>query len=271
MRIDLHCHSTASDGTEPPAEVMRRARAAGLDVVALTDHDTTAGHAEARAALPDGLALVGGAEISCQVAGTSLHLLCYRFDATHPPLREELDRVRTDRVRRARAIVAKLTELGAPVSEQRVFELAQGGAVGRPHIARAMVETGVVADVGRAFTEEWIGTGGRAYADKYALDPIRAIELVRQAGGVSVFAHPGAAKRGATVGDDVIAAMAGAGLAGLEVDHPDHDGPTRDRLRRLAKDLGLLVTGSSDDHGAITGHRLGCETTAPEVYEALLG
>jgi predicted metal-dependent phosphoesterase TrpH len=133
-----------------------------------------------------------------------------------------------------------------------------------------MVEAGVVVDVPAAFTEEWIGSGGRAYVDKYALDPLDAVAMVRAAGGVAVFAHPGAAKRGAVVGDEVPARMAEAGLFALEVDHPDHDPQTRDRLRALARDLGLAVTGSSDDHGEITGHRLGCESTAPDVWEALL-
>jgi predicted metal-dependent phosphoesterase TrpH len=270
VRIDLHAHSTASDGTDAPAVVVARAAEAGLDVVALTDHDTVAGHAEARATLPAGLTLVPGAELSCVAGGVSLHLLAYLFDPSHPELARELDLLRTDRSRRAEAIVGRLRALGAPVTYERVAEIAGDGAVGRPHIARAMVEQGVVADVPDAFSAEWIGDGGRAYVDKYALDPVRAVALVRAAGGVAVFAHPGAAKRGRTVGEDVIEALAAAGLAALEVDHPDHDEPTRARLRSVAAGLGLLVTGSSDDHGSITGHRLGCETTAPEVYEALV-
>ena len=270
MQVDLHCHSTASDGTEAPAEVVRRARAAGLDVVALTDHDTTAGHAEARAHLPEGLTLIAGAEISCVLDGLPVHLLGYLFDPADPALDTELRRIRTDRDRRARAMVAKLNELGVAVTAERVFELAQGGAVGRPHLARAMVEAGAVGDVPEAFTSDWIGDGGRAYVEKHALDPTIAIELVHNAGGKAVLAHPGAAKRGRTLADDDIVRLAEHGLAGLEVDHPDHDEPTRTRLRALARDLGLLATGSSDDHGELTGHRLGCETTDPAVYEALI-
>lgn len=274
MRIDLHTHSTASDGTQPPADVVRRAAAAGLDVVALTDHDTVAGLAEAAAALPAGLTLVPGAEISCEVPDasgrrTSLHLLAYLFNPEEPEFAAARDRLRTDRTRRAWAIVDKLAELGVPVTHEQVALLADGGAVGRPHIARAMVAAGVVPDVASAFTDEWIGARGRAYVDKYALDPVDAIRLVRAAGGVAVFAHPGASTRGAIVADEVTAALAAAGLWALEVDHPDHDPATRDRLRALAGTLGLAVTGSSDDHGTITGHRLGCETTAPEVWEAL--
>ena len=269
MRIDLHAHSDRSDGTDPPGEVMRHARAAGLDVVALTDHDTTAGWDAAIEALPDGLTLVPGAEISCLRDGVSLHLLGYLFDRDDEALRGELDRIRTDRDRRARDMVARLNDLGVAVTYERVAELSGGGAIGRPHVARAMVEAGVVADVPGAFTDEWIGNDGRAYVEKYSLDPARAVRLVNAAGGVAVFAHPGAVKRGRVVGDDVVEELAAAGLAALEVDHRDHDPETRERLRALAGGLGLLTTGSSDDHGALTGRRLGCETTAPEVWEAL--
>lgn len=270
VRIDLHAHSTASDGTDAPATVMRNARAAGLDVVALTDHDTVGGHAEAAAALPDGLTLVPGAELSCVWEGISLHLLAYLFDPADTVLARELHLLRTDRDRRAREMVALLRGLGADVSYERVLALAGGGAVGRPHVARAMVEAGVVPDLPSAFTGEWIGSDGRAYVDKYALDPCHAIELVTAAGGVTVFAHPRAAKRGRVLPPEAVDALAAAGLTGLEVDHPDHDDAAiRAALRDDASRLGLLVTGSSDDHGSITGNRLGCETTDPEVFAAL--
>lgn len=269
MRIDLHAHSTASDGTSAPAEVMARAREAGLDVVALTDHDTVAGHAAAVAALPAGLTLVPGAEVSCAWQGASVHLLAYLFDPAEPALARELDLLRTDRDRRAREMVERLRALGADVTYERVLALAGGGAVGRPHVARALVEAGVVGDVAAAFTDDWIGADGRAYVDKYALDPVRAVALVNAAGGVAVFAHPGSAKRGRVVPESVIESLASAGLAGIEVDHPDHPPATRAALRIVADRLGLLATGSSDDHGSLTGHRLGCCTTAVEVWEAL--
>jgi predicted metal-dependent phosphoesterase TrpH len=272
MLIDLHVHSTASDGTRPPAEVMARAAAAGLDVVALTDHDTTAGWAPAAAAVPAGLILVPGAEISCAAGSprTGLHLLAYLFDPWQPELAAELAALRHDRSRRATAMVNRLRELGAPVEHAVVADLAGDGAVGRPHIARAMVEAGVVPDAAAAFTPEWIGDGGRAWVAKHALDPVEAIALVRKAGGVTVFAHPAATRRVPVVGDEVVAAMAQAGLAGLEVDHPDHDENDRHRLRELAAAYGLVVTGSSDDHGTFTGDRIGCETTDPSQYEALV-
>lgn len=266
MRIDLHCHSTASDGTDTPAELVRNAAAAGLDVVALTDHDTTRGHAEAVAALPGGLTLVPGAELSCRVDGVSMHLLAYLFDPEEPALLAERELVRDDRVPRAQGMVAKLNALGVPVTWEQVERIAAGGSVGRPHVASALVELGVVPTVGDAFTEEWLADGGRAFVAKHETDPFEAIRLVKAAGGVCVFAHPAAAKRGRTVPEPRIAEMAEAGLDGVEVDHMDHDAAARDRLRGLAKDVGLLVTGSSDYHGSRKTVALGAYTTDPEVY-----
>lgn len=270
MRIDLHSHSSASDGTQPPADVVRRARERGLDVLALTDHDTVAGHAAAIEALPGGLTLVPGMELSCRRAGQSIHLLAYLFDPAEPELEAECVRIREARELRGRLTVERLAELGVPVTWEQVSELAAGGPVGRPHIARAMVAAGAIATPELAFTPEWIGSGGRAYVTRYALNPERAVRLVRAAGGVPVLAHPKAAKRGKVVPDEWIAELAAAGLFGVEADHLDHDADARAHLRRLAAELGLTVTGSSDDHGELTGHRLGCETTAAEVYERLI-
>ncbi|MFJ9441160.1 PHP domain-containing protein [Kitasatospora sp. NPDC101235] len=275
MRIDLHAHSNASDGTDSPAELVAAAVAADLDVVALTDHDTVAGHAEAAEAvraLPEGtrLTVVPGAELSCVVDGISMHLLAYLFDPEEPEFARERDLVRTDRFRRGRAIVERCRELGAEISWEQVQRIAGAGSVGRPHIASALVEAGVVPTVSDAFTADWLANGGRADVRKHETDPVTAVRLVRAAGGVPVFAHPGAVKRGRTVSDQVIADLAAAGLAALEVDHTDHDEETRVRLRGLAGELGLLVTGSSDYHGTRKTVRLGEHTTDPEVYEALL-
>jgi predicted metal-dependent phosphoesterase TrpH len=266
VRVDLHTHSTASDGTDSPAELVRNAAAAGLDVVALTDHDTTRGHAEARAALPEGLTLVTGAELSCRIDGVSMHMLAYLFDPEEPALLAERELVRDDRVPRARGMVAKLNELGVPVTWEQVARIAGDGSVGRPHVATALVELGVVPTVSDAFTEQWLADGGRAHVAKHETDPFEAIRLVKDAGGVTVFAHPAAAKRGRTVTDAAIAEMAAAGLDGIEVDHMDHDVDARTRLRGLAKELGLLVTGSSDYHGSRKTVSLGEYTTDPEVY-----
>ncbi|MFI0237327.1 PHP domain-containing protein [Streptomyces sp. NPDC016845] len=266
MRIDLHTHSTASDGTDTPAELVRNAAAAGLDVVALTDHDSTRGHAEAIAALPEGLTLVTGAELSCRLDGVGMHMLAYLFDPEEPGLLAERELVRDDRVPRAKKMIARLNELGAPVTWDQVARIAAGGSVGRPHIATALVELGVVDTVSDAFTPRWLADGGRAYAEKHETDPFEAIRLVKAAGGVTVFAHPGAAKRGRTVPESAIAELAAAGLDGIEVDHMDHDAATRDRLRGLAADTGLLTTGSSDYHGSRKTCVLGEYTTDPEVY-----
>ncbi|MBP2584543.1 putative metal-dependent phosphoesterase TrpH [Streptomyces sp. PvR006] len=266
MRIDLHTHSTASDGTDSPAELVRNAAAAGLDVVALTDHDTTRGHAEAIAALPEGLTLVTGAELSCRIDGVGLHMLAYLFDPEEPALLAERELVRDDRVPRARAVVGKLQELGVPVTWEQVARIAGDGSLGRPHIAEALVELGVVPDVSGAFTPEWLADGGRAYVQKHELDPIEAIRLVKAAGGVTVFAHPLAVKRGQVLPEASIARLAEAGLDGIEVDHMDHDEATRARLRGLARELGLLTTGSSDYHGSRKTCRLGEYTTDPEIY-----
>nr|WP_202451907.1 PHP domain-containing protein [Streptomyces sp. SID4948] len=277
----MHTHSTASDGTDTPAELVRNAAAAGLDVVALTDHDTVGGYAQALTALRElgtgrggpagsGLTLVTGAELSCRVDGISMHMLAYLFDPEEPELYRERELVRDDRVPRARAMVAALQELGVPVTWDQVARIAGDGSVGRPHIATAMVELGVVGSVSDAFTREWLANDGRAYVAKAEFDPFEAVRLVKGAGGVTVFAHPGAHQRGETVPDAVIAELAAAGLDGLEVDHVDHDGATRARLAGLAAELDLLATGSSDYHGSRKTVRLGACVTDPEVYREIV-
>jgi len=293
VRIDLHVHSSASDGTDPPAEVVRRAVVAGCDVIALTDHDTVAGIAAAAAALPPGLTLVPGMELSCQLARSpgggfppgppsprggfppgpprdsrSVHLLAYLFDPAYPALAAETELIRDDRVHRARAMVDRLGALGVPVKWERVEEIAAGAVVGRPHIARALAEAGVVATPADAFTAEWIGDGGRAHVGRYAPDAARAIALVRAAGGVPVLAHP--RSPGYEIGDEVVVGLVSAGLAGLEVFHPDHDQSERSRLTQLANSLHLVMTGGSDDHGAFGDGGLCGETTPPDQYERLL-
>ena len=273
MRIDLHAHSTASDGTDSPAGLVRAAARAGLDVVAITDHDTVRGWAAAAEALRsagEGRTLVPGAELSCRLGGIPLHLLAYLFDPDEPELARERELVRDDRVPRARAMVDKLRELGVPVTWEQVARIAGDGSVGRPHVASAMVEAGVVPTVDEAFTDEWLGDGGRAYVAKHELDPFEAIRLVKAAGGVAVWAHPAAASRGRILPESAFAELAAAGLDGVEVDHTDHDELTRARLRALADELGLLVTGSSDYHGERKSVRLGEFTTDPEVYRELV-
>jgi predicted metal-dependent phosphoesterase TrpH len=269
VRIDLHVHSSASDGTQPPAAVVAEAAAAGLDVVALTDHDTTAGWPEASgAARRAGIALVPGAEISCQARGISVHLLSYLHDPAEPELAAEMERTRTDRLTRARRMV-DLIALDLPLTWEEVAARVEPGAtVGRPHIADAMVAKGLVADRDEAFATV-LHAGSPYYVRHYAPDAERAVRLVRRAGGVPVMAHPLAARRGRVVSDGVIAGLAGAGLAGLEVDHRDHEPAEREHLRALAAGLGLLTTGSSDYHGAGKVNRLGENLTSPQTLERI--
>ena len=268
LRADLHTHSTASDGTTPPEVLVREAVAAGLDVIALTDHDTTGGWDRAADALPAGLRLVRGAEISCVAGGISLHLLAYLFDPQHEGLCARLAELRDSRASRAQRMVDLLVADGHPVSWEQVSALADG-TVGRPHVAGALVDSGLIASVAEAFRPEWIGTKGRYWAAKADVEVLDAIELVKAAGGVTVFAHPSATERGRTVSDDVIRAMAAAGLDGLEVDHVDHTPDARVHLRELARELELLTTGSSDYHGSNKTTALGANVTEEAVLDEL--
>ena len=269
MRIDLHAHSTASDGTQSPAEVVAAARDAGLDVVALTDHDTTSGWDEAqRAARELGVGLVRGTEVSARSRGTSIHLLSYLQDPTHPALADELARVRDARVSRARQMVARIGK-DLPVTWEDVLEQATGDVVvGRPHIADALVARGLVADRDEAFAR-LLRADGRYHVPHYAPDGVTAVRAIRAAGGVPVFAHPGADARGRIVPDAVFDELAAAGLAGVEVHHRDHGPHQVERLGAIARRLGLLVTGSSDYHGDGKANRLGENLTDPAVLAAI--
>ncbi|WP_213454901.1 PHP domain-containing protein [Rhizomonospora bruguierae] len=272
MRIDLHAHSTASDGTDTPAGLVAAAAAAGLDVVAITDHDTTAGWAPAVSALPQRLTLIRGAELSCRWYGVEpavpLHLLAYLFDPDDPALAGELARVRQARERRAERIVALMRADGLDVTVEEVRGYAGGGTIGRPHLAQALIRRGLVGTTGEAFAPQWMGE--RYRLPKEDTDVFTAVRLVLGAGGVPVFAHPKATRRGRVVPDELIADLAAAGLVGLEADHADHSPQQRTHVRRLAGELGLLVTGSSDYHGTHKTVRLGEHTTQPAVYEAIV-
>lgn len=273
MLVDLHTHSTASDGTDSPTELIAAATAAGLDVLAITDHDTTAGWAEAAAALPRGMALVPGMELSCEWrtsegASVAVHLLAYLFDPGHPELAAERARLRGERTRRLRVMAERMAADGLPIDPQEV--LAQAGpAAGRPHLARALIDAGVVASVGEAFADLLSSRGGY-YVGKQDTPLRRGVELVAAAGGVSVLAHCRARTRGRVLTEEAIAALVPLGLGGLEVDHTDHAEPDRRRLREFAAELGLLTTGSSDYHGANKTVRLGAHTTAVGDYERLV-
>jgi 3',5'-nucleoside bisphosphate phosphatase len=264
--IDLHTHSTASDGTQPPAEVVAAAAGVGLDVVALTDHDTYAGWpAAVAAAQAVGVDLVRGVEVSCSRRGVSVHLLGYLVDPLSTELVRELDRARESRATRIDRMVELMAADGIPVTIAQVrAQAGEGTTMGRPHIADALVASGFVRTRDEAFVEV-LRNGSPYYVSHYAPDPVRAVELVRAAGGVPVMAHPFASGRGWTVDDTVIEEMAAAGLAGLEAYHRDHRAAEVRHAEQLAERLGLFVTGSSDYHGAGKRNRLGENTTTPDV------
>lgn len=274
MRIDLHAHSRASDGTQTPTELVHAAREAGLDVLALTDHDTSEGWAEAADAASEvGVALVRGMEISTRHNDRSVHLLAYLPDPTHRPLVEHLARILDGRNERVPRILAALRRnVGIDdVTEHDVRRLAgDTAATGRPHVADALVAAGHATDRGDAF-DRLLSPGRPGYVERYAADLAEMVRVVREAGGVPVLAHPwGRHERSALPPED-IAALVEVGLVGLEVDHQDHDDDARRDLRGLAADLDLVVTGSSDHHGlGKSDHDLGCNTTAPDQFERLL-
>jgi predicted metal-dependent phosphoesterase TrpH len=275
LRIDLHTHSSRSDGTDGPADLVRIAAAAGIDVLALTDHDTTAGWAEATKAKPDGLRLVRGAELSCvspdgRGGRVSVHLLAYLFDPEHPAVVTEQTRLRAERRVRLVKMVTRMAEDGYPVDPATFLDrFPPDLPAGRPHLARALVDEGVVGSVNEAF-QSLLNNSSRYYLPRADTPVDAAIEMITSAGGVCVFAHPLARRRGRVVEPSVIADLAGAGLAGVEVDHPDHDAPDRATLRGLAAELGLVATGSSDYHGTNKTTPIAAETTDPEMFERLV-
>lgn len=273
VRIDLHTHSTASDGTDSPTAVVRGAAEAGLRVVALTDHDTTSGWGEAADALPVGVSLVRGMEMSCQGRGAdgrpvAVHLLAYLFDPSDEAFARERTRLRAERVDRIRAMAVRMSADGLPIDPDAVLAAA-GPAVGRPHLARALVEAGVVGSVGEAFAD-LLSTRGRYFVDKTDTPLPEAVRMVTRAGGVSVIAHPRAAARGRLMDMDQIGELVADGLGGVEVDHHDHAAADRATLRGIAADLDLIVTGSSDYHGRNKSVTLGEFVTAPDQFERLV-
>ena len=273
MRIDLHTHSRVSDGTDAPADLVRAAREHGIDVVALTDHDTAAGWDEAAAAAEEtGVELVRGMEISTRHEGHSVHLLAYLPDPAYPPLAAELDKVLEGRSDRVPRMLARLNDLGIAITPDDVAAVSRDATVsGRPHVADALVRLGVVADRTEAF-DRYLGWGKPAYLDRYAAGLVDTIGLVAAAGGVSVIAHPWGRSGSERPDEGDLARLVDAGLSGIEVDHQDHGPQARERLRAIARNLDLVVTGSSDYHGSgKADHDLGVNTTAPEEYARLLG
>lgn len=268
--IDLHTHSSASDGTETPAELVASAAAAGVEVLGITDHDTVAGWDEAaEAAGEHGVTLVRGIEISCAWRHSSIHLLGYLTDPDDRSLMVELSRARESRSTRLARMVALMAADGIPLTYAEVeAQVAPGATPGRPHIADALIANGTIRHRDEAF-REWLGDDSPYYVGHYAPDPVRAVELVRAAGGVPVIAHPFTRTRSGGLDDRLVERMREAGLVGLEAYHRDHGPAEVARATALADRLGLLLTGSSDYHGDGKRNRLAENTTRPEVLDAI--
>ncbi len=280
MLIDLHAHSTESDGTDTPAELVATAVAAGLDAVAITDHDTTAGWAEAERAVrelgrPGTFRLVPGAELSCSSPDgrggrVTVHLLAYLFNPSSPALVREQSRLRAERRERLHQMAHQMASDGFPIDPEAIMAgLPPDSPGGRPHLARALVAAGTVASVDEAFAK-YLSSSGSYYLPRTDTPVHRAIDMISEAGGATVLAHPFAHKRGPVVNAEVVAELADHGLAGVEIDHPDHDEPTRAKLRELSAELDLIPTGSSDYHGTNKTIRIGQETTAPDSLERII-
>lgn len=268
--IDLHTHSSVSDGTETPEELVVAAVAAGLGAVALTDHDSSAGWDEAfRAAAGTGLTVVPGMELSTRLEWRSVHLLAYLVDPDDAALRAETTRIRESRLTRAERIVERIARDYELSWDDVLAQSTVGATIGRPHIADALIARGHVADRGEAF--DGILHWRAGYSEPhYAPDPLEGVRLVVAAGGVPVLAHPATRGRDAMIPERQIARLVDAGLAGLELDHRENTADGKQRLRELAAKYGLLLTGSSDYHGAGKPNRLGENSTPAESYERIL-
>jgi hypothetical protein len=268
--IDLHTHTSVSDGTESPAELVRAALDAGLTTIALTDHDSTAGWQEAfSAAAGSTLTVIPGMELSTRHQGKSVHLLAYLFDPLDAGLLEETARIREARLHRAETIVQRIAA-DYPITWSDVLaQTATGTTIGRPHIADALVALGIVADRGEAFSDILHPRSGY-FQDHYAPEPVDAVRLVRAAGGVPVLAHPGTRGRERVLAHEQMEALVEAGLFGLEIHHRENTESGKAALFELAEEFGLAITGSSDYHGAGKPNRLGENTTEPTVLADLL-
>jgi hypothetical protein len=252
--VDLHTHTTASDGTHTPQQLVSRAARLAVKVIAITDHDSTAGVAEAQAtgAKLD-VEVIAGVEINTDVPGAEVHILGYFVDPGHAELNDELARIREGRIGRARTMAERLTAMGAPVRFERILEIAGEGSVGRPHVAQALLELGHVATFGEAFAK-YIGHDSPAYVERMKFTPMEACGLIRRAGGVPVLAHPvhfdkyGKIKSNFEL-EAMLTETIAAGLLGIEVYYPNYDAVTVEYLLGVARRHDLIVTGGTDFHG----------------------
>jgi len=268
--IDLHTHSNFSDGTDSPAELINKALSAGVKIIALTDHDSVAGIAQARAALRPGISLVPGAEISCQSEdGVSVHMLGLLFDTANQDLISTMEKTRENRHGRMQRIIEKINEAGIEISINDVLaELADGATLGRPHLADALVKKGVVKSRDEAFSQ-MLHNKSKYYVAHYSPTPAEAIKLIKAAGGVAIIAHPMASHRGRTISYESFGDLITAGLDGVEVDHRDHSPDEKNALIELARENNLVMTGASDYHGNGKLNQLAEYTTNPEQWEKL--
>jgi len=245
--IDLHVHTTYSDGDMTPEEMVAEAASMGLAGIAITDHDEIGGIEIARAAAPQGFQVIPGVELSTSDGKTDLHILGYFIDTTNEELVRYLKVFRDARLRRGIEMVERLRKMGVKIEVESVLEIAGGGAVGRPHIAAALLKNGCVESVEEAF-RNYIGFDSPAYVPKYQLKPSDAFRLIAEAGGIGAMAHPGTSRR-----DDLIGDFIAAGMRAIEVYHPKHTEGDIRRYERLALKLGLVATGGSDSHGRRDG------------------
>jgi predicted metal-dependent phosphoesterase TrpH len=270
VKIDLHTHSTYSDGTDTPSELINKALATGISIIGLTDHDSISGWQEATKALRSGISLVPGAEISCQTTdGISVHILGLLFDANNTELMNALEKTRENRHGRMEKIIARINEAGIDITMNDVLEqLSDGATLGRPHLADALVKKGVVASRDEAFTQ-MLHNNSKYYVSHYSPTPEAAIALIKAAGGVSVIAHPMASHRGRTISLETFGSLIDSGLDGIEVDHRDHSPDEKKQLISLASESNLVMTGASDYHGNGKLNSLGEYTTNPDQWERL--
>ena len=270
MVIDLHTHTSYSDGTDTPAQLINKALAAGISIIGLTDHDSISGWQEATDALRTGISLVPGAEISCQTPdGISVHILGLLFDSNNSELMNTLEKTRENRHGRMEKIIARINEAGIDITMDDVLEqLSDGATLGRPHLADALVKKGIVASRDEAFTQ-MLHNNSKYYVSHYSPTPETAIKLIKAAGGVSVIAHPMASHRGRTISLETFGSIIQAGLDGIEVDHRDHSPEEKSQLIKLANESNLVMTGASDYHGNGKLNTLGEYTTKPEQWEKL--
>jgi len=268
--IDLHTHTTFSDGTDTPTQLINKALAVGITTIALTDHDSISGWQEATIALRPGICLVPGAEVSCQTLdGISVHILGLLFDSSNTELIDTLEKTRENRFGRMEKIIAKINEAGIEISMSEVLEqLSDGATLGRPHLADALIKKGVVASREEAFTQ-MLHNHSKYYVSHYSPTPEAVIKLIKDAGGVSVIAHPMASHRGRTISLDTFGSLIQAGLDGIEVDHRDHSAEEKTQLISLAKESRLVMTGASDYHGNGKLNLLGEYTTEPVQWQKL--